>query len=186
MVPWWNEKCIYAVYIRNKALRKARTSINFNDLINYKKKAQAKVGRVKRVAKRKYWREFCESIGEDIEINKIWGMIRKMSGIQRYSSIPVLDKENVEVLAETFMKVHSNDNIPEEMRRYRRHCIRENPKILEKRGHSCNVIEAEFTMYKLKRALSGVRKTSPGKDEICVKLIKNFIRKIIKDHSRIV
>lgn len=57
------------------------------------------------------------------------GMIRKMSGIHRYSSIPVLtdkeksavsDKDKVEVLAETFMKVHSNDNIPEEMRRYRR------------------------------------------------------------------
>lgn len=38
-----------------------------------------------RIAKRKYWREFCEIIGEDIEINKIWGMIRKMSGIQRYT-----------------------------------------------------------------------------------------------------
>jgi len=42
-----------------------------------------------RKAKINYWRKFCESIGEEIEINEIWAMIRKMSGIQRVSSIPV-------------------------------------------------------------------------------------------------
>lgn len=61
-----------------------------------------------------------------------------------------------------------NDNIPEEIRRYRRQRIRENSKILEKIGHLGSVIEAEFTMCEMKRALTGVRKTSPGKDEICV------------------
>jgi len=88
VVPWWNEECREAVFIRNKALRNVRRSINFNDLINYKK-AQAKVKREIRKAKRNYWRKFCESIGEEIEINEIWAMIRKMSGIQRVSSIPV-------------------------------------------------------------------------------------------------
>jgi len=98
-------------------------------------------------------------------------MIRKLSGIQKSSRIPVLtDKEKVEVLAETIIKMHSNDNIPEKMRRYRRQ------RITEKRGHS----GSEFTMYEMKRALSGVRKISPGKDEICVELIKNLSETSLK------
>lgn len=39
-------------------------------------------------------------------------------------------------------------------------------------GKSGSVIEEAFTMYEMMRALSGVRKTSPGKDDICVELIK--------------
>lgn len=35
-------------------------------------------------------------------------------------------------------------------------------------------------MYEMKRALSGVRKTSPGKDEICVELIKKLSEKSLK------
>lgn len=42
------------------------------------------------------------------------------------------------------MKVHSNDNISEEMRRYRKQRVRENPTILEKRGHTGSVKE---TLY---------------------------------------
>lgn len=38
---------------------------------------QAIVRRTIRTAKRKYWRDFCDNIGEDIEINEVWNMIRK-------------------------------------------------------------------------------------------------------------
>jgi len=41
------------------------------------------VKHVIRIAKRKYWREI-----------DIWGMIRKMRGIQRYNSIPALTNKD--------------------------------------------------------------------------------------------
>lgn len=75
-----------------------------------------------RIAKRTYWRELCYSIGEEIEINELWGIIREMGGIQR-RNIPVFinnnkaaetDSDEAEMLVESSVKVHSND-----MRKYR-------------------------------------------------------------------
>lgn len=42
-----------------------------------------------------------------------------------------------------------------------------------KKGYEGSIIEAEFTVYEMKRALSGVNRNSPGKDKICVEIIKN-------------
>lgn len=39
-VPWWNEECSKAVRERNKAMKKARKSVLFNEYINFKR-AQA-------------------------------------------------------------------------------------------------------------------------------------------------
>lgn len=41
--------------------------------------------------------------------------------------IVIWDGEKAEILAKTFVKVHSNYNIPGEMRRYRKQCLRDNP-----------------------------------------------------------
>lgn len=35
-------------------------------------------------------------------------------------------------------------------------------------------LDVKFTLYELKRALAGVRQTSPGKDEICNEMIKHL------------
>lgn len=70
VVPWWKEECSKAVSMRKKALRKV-SRFSITELINYKR-AQAVVGHVIRTAKRKYWREFCENIGENIEINIVF------------------------------------------------------------------------------------------------------------------
>ncbi len=64
-VPWWNKECSKAVRERNKAMKKARKSVLFSEYINFKR-AQAIVRREVRKAKRNYWREFCNRIGEEI------------------------------------------------------------------------------------------------------------------------
>ncbi len=98
-------------------MKKARKSVLFSEYINFKR-AQAIVRREVRKAKRNYWIEFCNRIGEEIEINEVWNMIRKMGGVQRNNNIPVLvnngkiaikDSDKVEMLVETFVKVHSNE-----------------------------------------------------------------------------
>lgn len=181
-VPWWNEKCSKAVRERNKAMKKARKSVLFTDYIIFKR-AQAMVRREIRIAKRMFWREYCNRIGEDIEINDVWNMIRKMGGIQRNINIPVLvghgkiaikDSDKAEMLVEAFVKVHSNDNITDNMKKYREQKVKENEHIYEKKIPSGSRLDSTFTLYELKRALVGVKHTSPGKDEICYEMIKQL------------
>ncbi|MGL5578150.1 MAG: RNA-directed DNA polymerase, partial [Fusobacteriaceae bacterium] len=141
------------------------------------------VRRVIRTAKRTYWREFCNRIGEEIDINDLWAMIRKMGGIQRNYNIPVLvnndkiavsDDDKAEMLAEAFVMVHSSTNISDSMRKHREEKVRENIHIFEKKNETGSTLELDFTLYELKRAIAGVKQTSPGKDEICYEMIKHL------------
>lgn len=91
-VPWWTEQCSVAIHNRNKAFRKIKKSNLFRDFIKYKK-AQAEVRRIVRAAKKKYWRDWCNTIGEDIDISEVWGSIRKMGGIYRNQTLPVLKND---------------------------------------------------------------------------------------------
>lgn len=61
------------------------------------------------------------------------------------------------LLAETFAKVHSNKNISEEIKRYRDQKLTENPQILEKKVPSGCKLDAEFTLFELKKSLLGVK-----------------------------
>lgn len=100
----------------------------FEDFIKYKK-AQAEVRRIVRGAKKKYWRDWCTTIGDDIEVSEVWGSIRKMGGINRNQTFPVLkndegriavtDNEKAEMLAKVFVKVHSDDNVSEDIKKSR-------------------------------------------------------------------
>lgn len=73
-----------------------------------------------------------------------------MGGIQPNRQIPVLiyegkhvmsNSENVEVLAENCVKVHSNRNISEEIRLYWENKLKENPNILEQRDVNENSVD---------------------------------------------
>lgn len=181
-VPWWNEECSEVVSKRNNALKKVRKTLNYNDFINYKR-AQAIVRKIIRRAKKNYWREYCDSIGEDVNVSDIWGMIRKMAGKQRNNNIPTLtennrlvisDMEKAEVLAKNFARIHSNANLSEEIRRNREQILIRNPWLLENKGPSESTLDREFTLFELKKALAESKKTSPGKDEICNEMIKHL------------
>ncbi len=86
----------------------------------------------------------------------------------------ISDSDKAEALAETFVKVHSNSNLSEEMRRYREQIMSKNPQLLEKKGPSGCTLDSEFTLYELKKALAGVKQTSPGRDDICNEMVKHL------------
>lgn len=82
--------------------------------------------------------------------------------------------DKAEMLAEVFVKVHSNNNISEEMKINRGKGIKEHPNIrIEKRPSNVH-LDVEFSLNELKRAVGRVKKTSPGKDEICYMMVKNL------------
>lgn len=144
-VPWWTEQCSNAVHNRNKAFRKIKKTNLFEHFIKYKK-AQAEVRRIVRAAKKKYWRDWCNTIGEDIDISEVWGSIRKMGGIYRNQSLPVLkndegriavtDNEKAEMLAKVFVKVHSDDNVSEDIKKCRIQNKKQHPDVMMKRSPS--------------------------------------------------
>lgn len=84
--------------------------------------------RVIQQGKRTYWRDYCSSFGSTININDVWGMIKKMEGNRREWNYPILSDgeqlavsnlEKAEMLVNTLSKVHSSGNLSEEERRGR-------------------------------------------------------------------
>jgi hypothetical protein len=84
---------------------------------------QAIVKRVIRNTKREYWRNYCNSLGRETDIGKVWKMIKRMNGIKRDYSYPVLvsdrttagiNEEKATMLSQTFVQIHSSNNISEE------------------------------------------------------------------------
>lgn len=82
-----------------------------------------------------------------------------------------MDIEKAKVLAKAFVKVHSNDNIPDIMRKHRDNCLRDNPELLVHRGLSGSTLDNDFF---LKRAILGSKQTSPGKDDVCYEMVKHL------------
>lgn len=71
-------------------------------------------------AKRKYWQSFCSTIGRETQLGEVWCVLKKMVGVYRAQNIPVLaddgktavtEEEKAEMLASTFQKAHSTDNL---------------------------------------------------------------------------
>ena len=58
-------------------------------LVQYKR-SQAVVRRTVRAAKCACLRQYCSEIGREVQLSDVWGMIRKMSGIRRNTTIPIL------------------------------------------------------------------------------------------------
>ena len=80
-VPWWTDECRIAIKKRNKAFRKLKKINSQDTLIEYNR-AQAVVRRTIRKQKRTFWRQYCNSIGREVQLSDVWGMIRRMGGYQ--------------------------------------------------------------------------------------------------------
>ncbi|XP_041912697.1 uncharacterized protein LOC121677772 [Alosa sapidissima] len=128
MVPWWSDDCKEAIKARNKAFKIVKSNHSYTNLMEYKK-LHSRVKRVIKEAKRTYWRDFCGKIGAEVKVGDVWSMIKKMGGIRREFSLPVIknnDKEAVtnqekaEMLAKSFVKVHSSKNLTDEELSWRR------------------------------------------------------------------
>lgn len=182
IVPWWDEECKEAVRNRNKAFKIMKRTHNFRHMIQYKY-AQAIVRKTIRQAKRTYWRNYCSSIGNTTQIGEVWTMIKKMGGERREWSYPVLssgneiavtNKEKAEMLANTFVNVHSSNNLSEEGKRGREKTKSENVEVFMKMGKVEDEQNVLFNMGELKRAMAKTGKTAPGKDDICYSMLKQL------------
>ncbi|XP_013856479.1 uncharacterized protein LOC106512397 [Austrofundulus limnaeus] len=191
-VPWWTQKCSEAIRKRNQTFRILRRTHNYQNLIEYKK-AQAEVRKVIKKAKKTKWRDFCDTIGRTTPLAKVWGMIKKMRGNRCERNYPILkfeqetaitNEKKVEIMAKTFAKIHSSDNLSEHGK-YRRNQTQEaNKNILDCQTKTENIKDSPFSIQEMKRAIDKTGLTAPGKDQICYIMLKHLGNQIEKKTFR--
>lgn len=125
---------------------------------------QANVRRVIKNANRDYWRSFCKSIGKETAISKVWATIKRTNGIKRVSGYPILndgditavtDREKAKMLVNTFVKIHSSENISEG-KKGRQKTILENKNLLQQMEDTNDPLNMSFTINALNRALKNI------------------------------
>lgn len=185
-VPWWDKNCEMAIKGKNRAFKQLKKQHNLETLVQYRK-AQAIVRKTVKTAKRMFWWKYCSSIGRETALARVWGMIRKMNGNKSKYEIPVLysnnskaisNMEKAELFANTFLKVHASDNLSAEARQSRNDTLMQHPGVTKRQASTGRDLDLPFTVLELKRAIANARQTSPGKDDICYKMLANM-----KDNS---
>ncbi len=162
--------------------------ITQDTVVEYQKK-RAAARRVIKNAKRKAWQEFCNTIGRETGMHVVWRMIRKMNGINNYKPIPVIEeegkmaitnKEKTEVLAKTFAKVHSIENLNDKFLKRRQELSKIYGNVhMKKQGVDSNMDE-DFNYFELKISINNSKSTTPGRDMISYSMIKNLPEVAIK------
>ena len=89
--PWYNDNCKEAIKHLKQALSKFKRSPNtnnFNDITVFR----AKAGRTIKTSKHKSWRSCVSKINNNTPIKKVWDMIRKISGKNKFPSYTHLNR----------------------------------------------------------------------------------------------
>lgn len=182
IVPWWNEECASVVRKKRKAFKKVKQTHNFQDLIKYKQ-LQADVRRIVRKAKVMYWKLFCNGVGNNTPIEEVWGMMKKMRGIQKSKEYPVLsmegeiaaeDGEKVEMFLKTFVKINSTENLTEQSKEIRKDVLKEYPDLLRTKETEHISLDLTFFLSELRNTVRRMKQSAPGMDGVSYTMMKHF------------
>lgn len=141
---------------------------------------------------------YCDEIGKNTPVEEVWGMIKKMKGIQKCNGYPVLsmegeiavdDGEKVEMFLKAFIKVNSSENLTEQSKEMREGVMKEYPDIKKKKEAEDNLLDVPFSMSELKNAVRRMKQSTPGVDGISYCMMKHFseisMEVILKFYNRI-
>lgn len=176
---WWNEDCHKKIATRNRAYkiwRKHKTIENRQAFTKAKTEAKVAVEQ----AKKKEWHTFTETLNTHSGISKTWQVIKRMNNGPR-THMPTLqttdrlyetDKEKAELLADTFQKFSSDENIDPEFREIKNRTVHQpadpetpTPKDPEKLLKNISMLEQAL-------ATKGkVSNSAPGPDLITYEMI---------------
>lgn len=160
-VPWWDDNSSKAIKMRNRIFRQLKVHHTLDTLTQYHR-AQVVVRRTIRSAKWTYWRQYRSTIGRETQLAEVWGMVRKINGLKSNFEIPVTHSNNMtainiiekaELLAKTFVKIHSSENLSEKAKLCRDKTLAQNTGITERRASSGEDLDLSFTLFELRRAI---------------------------------
>lgn len=186
-VPWWTEECNQVIKERNKLFKQLKRKMTMDNLLVYKKSV-ANVRRTIKNAKRVGWRNFCTTIGKETPLEKIWNMIRNMSGKgKKEYQIPVLleknvyavsDEEKANMLGKVLEKAHKIE-LGKRYEDSKKGMLERNKNIREKKDVKDGNMDMEFSITELKIALKGCANTAPGQDGLSYKMFKHLSDKML-------
>lgn len=100
-------------------------------------------------------------------------MVKRMNGIKREFGYPILndgeitavrDEEKAEMLAQTFVNIHSSGNISEEGKRERENTIVENEYVLQQEeDNNNNLLNKPFTKTELRQSLKKTKMSAQAR-----------------------
>ena len=181
-VPWWNTDCERAIRLKKASYLKMKKSFKIEYVIDFKRRrSECRCTILK--AKRQYWKNFCESLDINTNINKVWKISRTLAGISNYKTFPTLrsednetvtdDKCKADILADTFAKVSSSSNYPSTFDASAFSLeLSETATIMSQPRD--DTLNGPFTLIELKSAISSRKNSSPGHDKICYAMLKNL------------
>lgn len=196
-VPWWTQECTEAIQTRNRAFKVLRRTLTPEKVLEYQR-TRAVARKVIKDAKRKCWKEYCSQIGQEVEVQEVWGMIKRMMGASKTKKMAVLvegdrvassTKEKAEMLKNAFVKAHSSANLGAEWATHRQTLIRQWGDVCKKRTEFESPLDAKITLFELKSALASTAQTSPGQDGVCYVMLKHVsdtvLRKILELYNKV-
>ena len=179
-VPWWNEDCSLAVKERKQAKNRAKRTMLFEDVIEYKKK-KAVAQRVIKSCQKLHWRNFCSTLNSQSSVTTVWRKVKAVRGGNSSNNIPTISanntefvtcKEKCDILAENFAFVSSSSNYSPEFLQTKEET--------EERYNFDNIlfdelsINCDFNILELKQALHSTKDSSPEEDNVTYSMIKNM------------
>ena len=184
---WWNEDCRVIIRCRNRALnrwKRRRDAQSRQEYLRLKYEAKRTVANAKKSA----WHAFTETLNANSPITNTWKILRKMTNgptpdmpsLKENETSYVTNKEKSEILAKTFQKISSNENLNQDTMEKRKE-TQEKVQNLHQVTRDPNNLDSEITMMELARALRSKGKSSaPGPDMITYEMIKKSNPKLKK------
>mgnify|MGYP004573409177 CR=1 FL=1 len=196
-VPWWNQNLESLKKIKNRLWNEFNKNINLLNLINYKK-ANSKLKREIKLAKREAIVAFTSEINPFSPISKIWGNIRKFSGYKATYGIHSIEASNNPLtfitgnkqIADKFCNhwssLASDTNFPQIFQNHKN--TFQKPQNLAITAKNLE-IEKDITYIEFSSAINKLKGHTPGVDRISYPMIRNLSRstkdRIIKHFNSI-
>lgn len=169
--PWWNNECSETRKKQNQAwgrFRRYPTQIN---LIEFKKR-RARARYVRRQSKRTSFQAYASSINSSITTKELWDRIRKVNGIYRAFSLPLLTKnglcpeslnEQADILGAYFEFVSSSEHYSATFQQYK---VQAEKKAIKTTGGEREPYNTAFTLLELQMVLLNSKPSAEGPDGI--------------------
>jgi hypothetical protein len=174
---WWNKNCDSKIKDRKRKLKIWKKHKTVENRIEYRRAKAIAVQAVKE-AKKEDWQKFTESLDLHSKVKESWDKIKALNNGPRHT-MPTLkvgdqnyatDLEKAELLAETFSKASSDDNLTPEFRELKP-CI---SKCFEEPEWKDNYeLDDNISILELATALRSVGKgKAPGRDLISYEMVR--------------
>ena len=181
--PWYNDDCKEAIKQRKDTLSKFCKFPTHENLNTYRN-SRAKARRTIKSAKRKSWRTYVSKLNYKTPTQKVWDMVRKISGKSKSASYHHLNynfnnanetastKQDIaDTLASQFCSNSSTSHYSEEFQKYKKE--QEKTKLNFKSSNN-EEYNTPFNLDELKDAISKAHDAATGPDEVHYQMLKHL------------